>query len=78
MQNSMSTRILDEFGFEKANEREKQIKGLFTNYVYKRRRVGSPKMSTFRQLHKVENVNKGEVGGQKKDGILSMQFTNDP
>ena len=27
----------------------KIAKGLFTNYIYKKRWVGSPKMSTFRQ-----------------------------
>ena len=42
--------------------------GSFTNYVYKRRGVGGQKkvhfLSTF--ISKVENVNGGRVGGQKK------------
>jgi hypothetical protein len=35
-------------------------KGSFTNYVYKRMGVGSPKMSTFFNMYKVENVKRGE------------------
>ena len=34
-------------------------KGAFTNYVDNRMRVGSPKMSTFVNVYKVENVNGG-------------------
>ena len=34
-----------------------QAKGSFTNYVYKRRGVGGPKMYFFANVHKVENVN---------------------
>ena len=34
-------------------------KGSFTNYVYKRTGVGSPNMSTFVNVHNVENVNRG-------------------
>ena len=34
-------------------------KGLFTNYVYKRKGVGSPKLSIFVNIHKVENLNGG-------------------
>ena len=43
MQNAVSTIILDEFRFEKSKSKERE------KYVYKRRGVGSPKMSTFRQ-----------------------------
>ena len=39
-------------------------KGSFTNYVDKRRGVGSPKM--FVNVYKVVNVNGGGVGCQKK------------
>ena len=41
--------------------------GSFTNYVYKKRWVGSP-MLIFVNVHKVENVNGGGLFGQKKPG----------
>ena len=46
---------------EKANNRRnfQNYKGPFTNYVYKRRGVGSQKMSSFVNAHKIENVNGG-------------------
>ena len=44
--------------------------GSFTNYVYKRRGVGSPKMLNFFNVHVVEIVNKGGYV-VKKAKILS-------
>ena len=40
--------------------------GLFTNYFYKRKWVDGSKMFLFCQNFKVESVNGGGVGGQKK------------
>ena len=37
----------------------KKHMGSFTNYVYKRKGVGGPKMYNFVNVHKVENVNGG-------------------
>ena len=34
-------------------------KGSFTNYISKRRGVGSPNYKLFVNVHKVENVNRG-------------------
>ena len=50
----------------------------FTNYVYKKRWVGSPKMLTFSDVYKVENVNGVAVGGQQKDKNLSTKVVNAP
>ena len=40
--------------------------GPFTNYVDKKRWVGSPKMSNFVNFYKVENVNVGGGGRWSK------------
>jgi hypothetical protein len=37
-------------------------KGLFTNYVYKRRGIGSQKMLIYVNDHKVDNVNGAKEG----------------
>ena len=41
------------------------LKGSFTNYVDKKRWVGSPNMSILVNVHKVENVNAGGVRWSK-------------
>ena len=44
-------------------------KGAFTNYVDKRRGVGSPKCQLFVNIFKVENVN---GGGQKSQKLVNL------
>ena len=46
------------------------IKGSFTNYVYKTRQVGGPKMSIFVNGYTIANVNTGG-SWSKKAKILS-------
>ena len=50
-------------------------KGSFTNYIYKKRWVGSQKTSIFVNIHKVENVIAG-VGGQRRPKKLSTYTAN--
>ena len=44
-------------------------KGAFTNYVYMKRWVGSPKISIFVNVHKVENVNAGGMWSIKGKNV---------
>ena len=46
--------------------------GLFTNYVYKRRGVGTPKMLIFVNVHKVKNVTGGGKWSKKSQKIVNV------
>ena len=49
----------------KINSSKSQGKGLFTNWVYKTRQAGGPKMSTFCQLSYHRKCQRRGVGGQE-------------
>ena len=44
----------------------------FTNYVYKRRGVGGQTNPLFVKFYTIENLNKGGVGGQKKQNLVNL------
>ena len=45
------------------------VRGPFTNYVYKRKGVGGPKIVN---VHKVENVNRGGEVGKKSQNFVNV------
>ena len=47
------------------------LRGAFTNYVYKKRGAGVEKKRLFVNIYTIENVNRG-VGGQKQPNLVNL------